>query len=132
MNNYGEAGLLGQNQLLDENSPLNFAWRMVIVKVEPNFAPSHHVWVTGQFRQSVEVFLGSQFCFMGMNSDRGVQLGEILRQLDGRIQSRSPCSAANGEDSLHLGLLGSLQHGGSVRIKVRGFDMSVGINKHAL
>src|SRR5579863_7061178 len=105
---------------------------MVIEVIQPNFAPGNDLWALCQLCHLLEISIAGEFGFVRMNSDRCINKVVLFGELDGAVEGARARTAADGENGFNPSILSPLQHGGSVRIELLHFEVSVGVDENRL
>src|SRR5262245_16990605 len=102
---------------------------MVVEVVEADFAPGNYFWVSGEAGELIEM-LGRRFLgFVRMDTDAGVDPVVLLRVRQSGVEFCRARAGADGQQSLHTGFSGAVQHGVTVFGKLWVVDVRVGVDE---
>src|SRR5271170_4903432 len=102
---------------------------MVVEIIQSDLAPGDDLGSGCQVLHFFEIGFSSELRFMWMNSNRRINKFVLFGKLDGTVKRPRAGSAANGENGFNPRILGALQHGWSVRIKLLHLKMRVRIDE---
>jgi len=125
----GQAAAAGDGELVAKDGLLNVARGVVVVIVEADFTPGDDANVSGVGFGFLEMALGDEFGFVGMDTDGGVDPGVLLGERDGRVEMVGAGSTADGEDGGDAGFAGAGEDGIAVRLEVGEIEMGVGVDQ---
>ncbi len=127
MNNDRTARIARRLELLDEDSLLNFARRMIVVIIEADFAPSEKFGLLRQSREFLVVCGRGKLRLMRVNARSGIDPVVALGKWQRRGQRAG--SSSDGEDIAHSGRLSPRQHIHSIRIELRDVQVRMRIDE---
>jgi hypothetical protein len=104
---------------------MHFAWRVVVEIIEADFTPGDDFRVPGEAGELIEMLLRRLLCFMGMDADAAVDPVVLFGVWQRRIEFFRARTGADGQQILHAGFAGTLQHGVAVVRKLREVYVSV-------
>lgn len=100
---------------------------MVVETALPN---RNDFGVSGQLSQLLNGRIGLLFCFRGVDSDRGIDLGIGIRK--GKGDATAFQIGSNGYEACHACIKSSLDYLGTVCIKVRKVEVAMSIDQHSV
>jgi hypothetical protein len=123
----GKAGFGGYGELLAEGLSLDVSGRVAVPVVESDFADGDELWVRSELAEVVEVRVGEQARFVGMDSGGGVDPGVTLGEGQGTGDVVGAVPVADGEESADARVVSTLDHGIAVGRELGTVEVGVGI-----
>src|SRR5579872_4403038 len=130
MNDDGQFGRSGEFHLSNENILLYFARRVIVVVVEPDFAPCDHPPPTRKFFELRKVRVSGQFGFVRMNPYGGVNRIVLLRNLHRAIECAGAVSSADGKHGRDTGFECTSDNLLTITVEARTVEVAMGVDEH--
>ena len=132
MNHDRQLGRARQFHLPQEDLLLQFARRVIVEIVQPDFAPGNDLGPFRQLFEFLKVGVGGQLGFMRMDADGGVDKFVLLGQSNAAVQRAGPGSAANGDDLFNAAVPRPRDHLLAVGVELLHLEMGVGVYEHRI
>ena len=122
------AGRQGNLHLPDEDFPLPFARRVVVMEVQADLADRKHLRVIDQPSKILESLFVGLRCVMGMNADRCIDRLVFVGQADRGFEVRRSVSRTDGEHRDNTRFPSPLQNLVPIRRKSPIIEVAMGID----
>ena len=135
MNKDGKLRRLRQFHLSDKDFLLHVARRVIVEIVEADLAPCDHVRIARQIRHARVMFFGDQPRFVRMHTEARVNLHPRsirLRQTDCDVYIIGTIAIPNRQHRLDARFFGATKHIFAILRELRPFEMTMGIDVHAM
>src|SRR5438132_2705576 len=114
-------------QLFKKNLLLNVTRRVVVEIIEADFSPGNHLGCSCELTEFLEIRIGRQLRFVGMDTDGGVNEFVLLSELNSAVKRSRPRAAADGDNAINASFASPRNHLLTVSVERLPLAMCVGI-----